>query len=134
VTIVLDASTAVAGLVDRSPVGRWAESLLVADHLAAPAHFPAETANALRRLEGREISPDTAAMAHDDLVSLTVAHYSYEPFASRVWELRSNLTIYDAWYVALAEWLDAPLATLDDRLARASGPRCRFLTPPTTPG
>jgi predicted nucleic acid-binding protein len=47
-----------------------------------------------------------------------------------VWELRENITAYDAWYVALAEELRATVATLDTRLARAPGPRCRFETPP----
>jgi len=50
-------------------------------------------------------------------------------FDERVWQLRANVTPYDAWYVALAEALDVPLATLDLRLATAPGPRCRFLTP-----
>ena len=55
--------------------------------------------------------------------------FPYEPFASRAWELRRNLTAYDGWYVALAEALELPLATLDRHLARATGPRCRFLKP-----
>ena len=52
-----------------------------------------------------------------------------KPFAQRAWELRHNLTSYDAWYVAVAEALGLPLATLDEGLARASGPKCDFLTP-----
>ena len=52
------------------------------------------------------------------------------PHAERVWALRHNLTAYDAWYVAVAEALDCPLATLDRRLSRASGPACEVLTPP----
>lgn len=55
--------------------------------------------------------------------------FPYEPFAFRVWELRENLTAYDAWYVALAEEVGAKLATLDGALCRAAGPRCGFLTP-----
>jgi predicted nucleic acid-binding protein len=50
--------------------------------------------------------------------------------AFRAWELRENLTLYDAWYVALAELLDARLATLDTRLARAPGPACKVVVPP----
>jgi predicted nucleic acid-binding protein len=49
--------------------------------------------------------------------------------AERVWELRKNVSAYDAWYVALAELLRAPLATLDLRLTRESGPTCSFVTP-----
>jgi predicted nucleic acid-binding protein len=61
-------------------------------------------------------------------VQLRVDLFPYEVVAARVWELRHNMTAYDAWYVALAEALDSPLATLDARLARAAGPRCRFVT------
>jgi len=49
---------------------------------------------------------------------------------ARVWELRESVTSYDGWYVAVAELLDAPLATLDGRLANSSGPHCQFLLPP----
>jgi predicted nucleic acid-binding protein len=55
---------------------------------------------------------------------------AYEVVAPRAWSLRQNLTLYDAWYVAVAEILDAELATLDVRLARAPGLRCGFLVPP----
>lgn len=56
--------------------------------------------------------------------------YPFAPLADRVWELRANLTSYDAWYVALAEVLQFPLVTLDRRLSRASGPRCDVIVPP----
>jgi predicted nucleic acid-binding protein len=49
---------------------------------------------------------------------------------ARVWELRDNVTAYDAWHVALAEALSAPLATLDRRLARASGVTSELIHPP----
>jgi predicted nucleic acid-binding protein len=132
-TLVVDASFVVAALVDSGAEGSWAESLLVSEPLAAPHLMPAEVANILRRaaLSG-DISEDTASLAHADLGALRVELFPYEPFASRVWELRMNATAYDAWYVALAEALEAPLATLDERLSRAPGSRCRFLTPPAT--
>ncbi len=60
---------------------------------------------------------------------MSIGLRSYGQFAERVWQLRHSVSIYDAWYVALAEALDAPLATLDLRLTRANGPRCEFLTP-----
>lgn len=129
-TLVVDASTVVAGLVDSGTVGMWAESLLGAPDLAAPHLMPVEVANILRRaaLAG-DISNDTAALAHGDLLQLRIALFPYEPFAERVWELRENVTAYDAWYVAMAESLDAPLATLDGKLSGAPGLRCRFSTP-----
>ena len=69
-------------------------------------------------------------MAHADLLDLRVELFPYAPFASRVWELRDNVTSYDAWYVALAESLGSSLVTLDQKLAQATGPRCDFETPP----
>jgi predicted nucleic acid-binding protein len=61
---------------------------------------------------------------------MTIQHWPHRLLASRAWELRDTVTYYDASYVALAELLDAPLVTLDRRLAQAPGPRCAFLTPP----
>jgi predicted nucleic acid-binding protein len=83
----------------------------------------------LRRAAGaQEITEDTASLAHADLLDLRLELFSYEIFAPRIWELRHNLTAYDAWYVAVAELLEAPLATLDGRLASAPGPRCEIRT------
>ena len=77
-------------------------------------------------------SADVAAMAHADLLDLRVEFFPYAPFAARAWELRDTITSYDAWYVALAEFLGASVATLDGRLARAAGHWCGFETPPAT--
>ena len=130
-TQVVDSSLVVAALVDTGPSGRWAESVLARGGLVAPHLMPVETANILRRavLAG-EITADVGSLAHDDLGSLAVELFPYAPFADRVWELRAGVTSYDAWYVALAESVDAPLATLDGRLSRAPGPRCAFSLPP----
>lgn len=129
-TLVVDAAMVVASLVDSGPEGTWADSLLETDWLIAPHLMPVEAANILRRgaLAG-DITTDVASMAHADLIALRVALFPYEPFAERVWELRENVTAYDAWYVAVAESFDAALATLDTRLSRASGPRCEFQIP-----
>ncbi len=130
-TLVVDASLVVSALVDAGSTGRWAESLLAAGPLSAPHLMPVEVANILRRAAARgEISPDIASMAHADLLDLRLELFPYAPFASRVWELRENVTSYDAWYVALAEFLGSNVATLDLRLARAAGPQCGFETPP----
>jgi predicted nucleic acid-binding protein len=128
-TLVVDASAVVAALVDTGPAGTWAEGLLTST-LVAPELLHAEVANVLRRAAGDgEITDDVASLAHADLVDLRIELVPYEPVAARVWELRHNLTAYDAWYVAVAELIDAPLATLDERLAAAPGPRCAFQTP-----
>lgn len=129
-TLVVDSSFVVAALVDNGPVGSWADRLLASDDLAAPHLMPVEAANVLRRAAmAGEISADTAALAHFDLLNLRVGLFAYEPFAARVWELRENVTTYDGWYVALAESLNTRLATLDGRLANSAGPRCVFTTP-----
>jgi predicted nucleic acid-binding protein len=131
VTLVIDASMVVAGLTDSDTDGRWAESLLADGALAAPHLMPVEVANILRRatLAG-DISADVASLAHTDLLDLHVEFFPYQPCAVRIWELRNDVTCYDGWYVAVAELLDAPLATLDGRLANSAGPRCQFLLPP----
>ena len=67
--------------------------------------------------------------ARPDSISLVLELFPFEPFADRIWELRGNLSSYDAWYVALAEALQVPLATLDRRLTRTTGLTCRFLIP-----
>lgn len=131
-TIVLDASVIIAALIDTGPVGAWAEAQIDEGPLAAPHLMPVEAANILRRsvLSG-DVSADAASLAHHDLLSLRLELFSYSVCAERVWELRSTVTAYDAWYVALAETLGASLATLDVRLSRAAGPRCTFALPPT---
>jgi predicted nucleic acid-binding protein len=131
VTAVVDASVVVAALIDDGPAGRWAEELLASTPLAAPHLMPVEAANILRRaaLAG-DVSDDIASLAHADLLAVGVELFPYELLAERIWELRGAVTAYDGWYVALAESLKAPLATLDARLVRAPGPRCKFIGPP----
>jgi predicted nucleic acid-binding protein len=130
VSAVVDASVLVAAAVDTGPEGLWAERIVADQPLAAPALVLAEAMNILRRLElSEKISRLEATAAHEDLLRLDIELFPIEPVAARVWQLRHNLTCYDAWYVAIAETLGLPLATLDDRLRRAPGPTCRFLIP-----
>lgn len=129
-TLVVDASVVVAALIDSGPSGLWAEGLLAGSDVLAPHLLPVEVASTLRSASlAGHISGDAAALAHGDLVQISLRLFPYEPFADRVWELRHNVTPYDAWYVAVAEAADAPLATLDVRLSQASGPRCAFTLP-----
>lgn len=127
---VVDASLLVAATSDAGAEGRWAEDVVRAGSLIAPHLALVEATNILRRfeLEGRLGRMEAGAAARD-LLLLDVELVPFSPFADRVWELRSNVTSYDAWYVAVAEQFDLPLATLDRHLARATGPRCRFLLP-----
>jgi predicted nucleic acid-binding protein len=129
-SVIIDSSVVVAALVDTGANGAWAEKILEQDGLYGPELLRVEAANVLRRLErGKEITEQEANAAFEDLMELDVELHAFEPFSERVWQLRHNVTSYDGWYVALAEALDLPLATLDGRLAKADGPRCRFLTP-----
>ena len=129
-SVVVDSSVVVAALVDTGDNGAWAEKILKQDDLYAPELLRVEAANVLRRLErAKEITEQEANAAFEDLMELDVELHAFEAFSERVWDLRHNVTSYDGWYVALAEALDLPLATLDTRLVKAEGPKCRFLTP-----
>jgi predicted nucleic acid-binding protein len=131
VTLVVDASVVIAALVDSERQGDWARDRMRSDNLAAPHLMPVEAAYALRKAElTGEFSSDFVALSYRDVVELSVELHSFEPLADRVWQLRANVTPYDAWYVALAEQLDSSLVTLDRRLAAAAGPTCEFETPP----
>ena len=121
--IVLDASALVELILD-TPTGQ-----AIAGRIADPSeglHVPhlvdIEVVQALRRYvrEG-EIDVDTAATALDDLRALDLQRHAHEPLLERVWELRKNLTAYDAVYVALAEVLDSIVLTCDRRLSQAPG-------------
>ena len=129
--ICCDASAVVTLLVDAGPDGVWAAETFASATLYAPALLPFECANIIRRHEAAGlIGSDQAAQAHSDLVDLAVELWPYEALAGRVWELRRNLTSYDAAYVALAEAIDVPLVTFDRRLARTPGVTCTMFVPP----
>jgi len=104
--------------------------MLAKGSLQAPELVLAESTNVFRRLErAKLITTPQANAAQDELMLLDIELFPFEPFASRIWELRHNVTSYDAWYVALAEALKLPLATLDEPLSKANKVRCRFLRP-----
>jgi predicted nucleic acid-binding protein len=119
--IVVDASTVIEwllGLPRAEPVAARLESEPSAH---APHLLDLEVAQVLRRLEATgRIEADRGRQAIDDLADLDLGRHPHDVLLPRVWQLRQNLTAYDAVYVALAEALDAPLLTLDRRLARAT--------------
>lgn len=128
--IVPDASVVLAAMVNEEREGSWAAETIRRGVLAAPHHLPAEVASGLRRTASTRPEMRTAAdSASHELARLGIEYFPFAPFAGRIWQLRHNVTPYDSWYVALAEALDAPLATLDRKLTRADGPLCEFLTP-----
>ncbi len=123
--VVCDASALTALLIDGGRDGKWVTGAFSGADLAAPSLVGFETANIVRRHElAGLISPDQAAQAHADLLDLAIEHWPFELLGTRAWELRLNLSIYDASYVALAEALECPLLTADARLANAPGTRC----------
>jgi predicted nucleic acid-binding protein len=128
---VFDASVFVDALVVAGPSADAARAEFGDQAtLEVPAIFLAESVSALRALVHRgRLSPIRAAAAISQVRTVRTIEYPFEPFTDRVWELRDNLTIYDAWYVAVAEWLGTDLVTADARLAAAHGPRCPIRMP-----
>lgn len=124
--IVVDASVLVNALADDTAEGDHARARLRRDpSLHAPEFADLEVLSVLRRAAARgDLDPRRSALARTDLRELPLQRYSHVPFLERVWELRHNLTVYDAAYVALAETLGCPLLTADGRLAGAPGVMC----------
>ena len=130
-SLVVDASCVVSALLDVRDEGSWAREVLLTDDLAAPELVLVEVGNVLRRFQLSErFSKLEAAAAHRDLLRMNIRLFPYAPLAERVWQLRENMTTFDAAYVALAGSLGAKLATLDGRLSRAVPQWCHCLTPP----
>ena len=124
--IVVDAGVLATALGDDGPDGDRARARLRGERLSAPELVDLEVASVLRRqVQGGEVDIRRAALALADLAALPLRRAPHRPLLARCWELRDNLTVYDASYVALAEALDVTLLTGDGRLARAPGPRCR---------
>jgi predicted nucleic acid-binding protein len=121
--IVLDASAAVDWLL-QTPAGQQIEKRIYSrnESLHAPHLLDVEVAQVLRRLvREAAVSAQRAEDATQDLADLRVTRYPHFVFLSRIWQLRHNLSAYDAAYVVLAENLSATLVTRDARLASASG-------------
>ena len=123
--LVIDASVLAVALLDDGTDGDLLRSRLRGHQLAAPALIDLEVASVWRGLaRGGRLDPRRVGLALDDLRELPIQRVTHTRLLARCWELRDNLTIYDAVYVALAEALQAPLLTGDRRLARSTGPRC----------
>ncbi|MGL5818303.1 MAG: type II toxin-antitoxin system VapC family toxin [Phycicoccus sp.] len=124
--IVADASIVVSALLSTSGAGALARERLGQDpELHVPHLLDVEVTAALRRrVRLGQTDAHIATVVLGDLASLAATRWDHEPLLGRVWELRENVTAYDACYVALAELLDAELLTSDIRLARAPGLRC----------
>lgn len=121
--IVVDASTLLEVLLRTAAAENVEERLFgEQESLHAPHLLDVEVAQVLRRYAGGgEIDSERGRAALSDLVDFPIRRYPHGFLLPRAWEIRSNLTAYDAVYVALAEALDATLVTRDRRIAAASG-------------
>ena len=121
--IVLDASALVAVLLNTDVGRRVAEVIsLPAASLHAPQLLDIEVLQVLRRHVRRSaMTAERGAIGVKALEQLDITRYGHEELLPRIWALRENLSAYDATYIALAEALDAPLLTLDARLAASPG-------------
>ncbi|MFI4948359.1 MAG: type II toxin-antitoxin system VapC family toxin [Alphaproteobacteria bacterium] len=126
--IVVDASALVEMLL-RMPAADQIERRLfdTGEALHAPHLLDIEITQVVRRFASRgDIGDEAGRAALADLAAFGIERHSHDVFLPRVWELRHNLTAYDAVYVALAETLPAPLLTRDRRLASAGGHRAQI--------
>ena len=119
--IVVDASAALAALLNDGPARRR----LATDDLHVPHLADPEVASGLRRLvQAGQISAEDGWRALDIWRRLALTRHPIPGLLKRIWELRDNVSAYDASYIALAESLDCELVTADGRLSRATGIQC----------
>jgi predicted nucleic acid-binding protein len=125
--IVADAGVVLNAIADDTPDGARVRRRLADESACAPELLDVEVLSALRRLVASgELSPSRAELAIADLGVLDIDRVPHASLLRRCWELRENVTPYDAVYVALAEAHRATLVTGDRKLAAAPGPRCTF--------
>jgi predicted nucleic acid-binding protein len=126
--IVVDASSVVEMLFGTPAASSINRIVFNSDEqICAPHLIDLEVTHVLRRFarEG-DVAPERCRIALDDFVDLSIIRYPQSIFLPRIWQLRNNLSAYDAAYVALAEALDALLVTRDRRLANAKGHNARI--------
>lgn len=123
--IVVDASVVLTALIDDDIAGRQVRDRMRNESLAAPALVDLEVVSAMRRRVRRDqLAVERAEQAMVDLSRLRVRRFDHRRLIPRCWDLRDNLTPYDAAYVALAENLGVILLTADERMSGAPGVRC----------
>jgi predicted nucleic acid-binding protein len=121
--LVVDTSAIVGRLAADPPPEALAERLN-GQLLHAPHLIDVEFLHVMRRMVARgQLAPDRAHVVRADFSGLRITRYPHTLLLDRMWDLRENLTAYDAAFIALAEALDAPLVTTDARLAGAPGHR-----------
>jgi predicted nucleic acid-binding protein len=124
--LVVDASVLVVALADDGPDGDVVRRRLQGERLFAPEIIDLEVLSVLRRAVARgALNQRRAVLALDDLMDAPIQRAPHRRLLARCWELRENLTPYDASYAALAEALKTVLITADARLSKAPGLTCR---------
>jgi predicted nucleic acid-binding protein len=125
--LVVDTSAVLQALVALDVSSGLIGRLAADGDLHGPHLIDTEVLHVLRRMRrSGEISVERADDARTDFAELALVRYPHQPLSDRVWELRHNLSAYDATFVALAEVLEVPLVTCDARLASASGHRAQI--------
>jgi predicted nucleic acid-binding protein len=126
--IVVDASVVTRMVVDDDDQGKRLRAELVGERLYAPELIDVEVASSIRRVcRHGQVEVERAVEALADLSLMRLVRISHTMLLNRMWELRDNLSAYDASYVALAQALDAPLWTADAPLARAPRLGCKVV-------
>jgi predicted nucleic acid-binding protein len=125
--LVVDASVIAPAVADGGPDGETCRARIKGQSLAAPDLLRVEAVSVIRRQLGNgALTATQATNAIEDLLDLPISVYPTAALLRRAWELRDNVTAYDACFVALAEALGCPLATADQRLANTPGIRCQI--------
>lgn len=123
--IVVDASVLAPAIADDGAGGDRVRARLTTETIAVPALADLEVASVLRRAaRAGQLDDRRSRQALADLIALPLRRAPHAPLLPRVWELRENVTVYDAAYLALAEALGVVLLTADGRLARVPGRMC----------
>lgn len=132
---VLDGSAVAALLLDGGAAGDWCRDRALEGSVVAPHLVQVEAANVIRRARVRgAIDETTGQRALERLMWMPLELVPFDVLARRAWNLKDNLTTYDACYVAAAEQFEVRLVTLDARLAAAPDVRCEVLVGPTSSG
>ncbi|MDH4115926.1 MAG: type II toxin-antitoxin system VapC family toxin [Acidimicrobiia bacterium] len=127
--LVVDASVIAPVVADAGPDGVRFRQRLHSEQVAAPDLLRVEVVSVIRRqLHFGNLDVTQAEQAVTDLLDLPITVYPTAPLLLRCWQLRDNLTAYDACYIALAETLGSSLLSADARLSRAPGTRCALET------
>lgn len=125
--IVVDASAALSALLNAGQARRF----LAREHFHVPYLIDYEVASGLhRRVQAQQVGADQGWHALDTWRHLAMTRYGVHTLLDRVWDLRDNVSTYDASYLALAEALDCTLVTADTRLSGANGIRCPITVVP----